>query len=134
MQFMVYVIPIVISILLLFNGLIKYMGNWSKEDTKKIYPYFEATQLEEKHWEYTQKLFGKLMCICGDLNVATMFLLIPITMKLVRGYEAEQIAGFVLLFYTLFPSLLYMISPRVILQMKLKRLEDEKSHEDSEKI
>ncbi len=122
MQFMVYAIPVLVSILLLFNGFIKYMGNWSREDIEKIYPYFEATKLEEKHWEYAQKLFGKLLCICGGLNIVTTLLLIPITIKMVRGYEAGQIDRFVLLLYALVPSLIYMTASRVILQVKLKQM------------
>lgn len=116
-----YIVPAVFSVLMIFNGLMKYWGGFDKEATKAVFYHYRPSKREEENWSFSQKIYGKYLLAAGCLNVVTEIVLIPLGMWILQMAEDRGNTTIPMILYMFGPSLIYMFGARILMQLKLRK-------------
>ena len=110
MEIIKYIVPALLSLIMLFNGAVRCFGDFDVEAAEAMYTWYIPTERHKRNWKFMQKTYGRYLLIFGCLNIATEIILIPFPIPTVV--------------YMFVPSLLYMFAARILVEMKLKKLEE----------
>lgn len=124
MKVIVYVIPILFSGIMLINGAIRYWGFFDKESMEAIFYHYMPSKREERNWKLSQKIYGKNLFIAGILNVITEVVLIPVVNWMLEITDSSDHMPIGVLLIIFLPSFIYMFGAWLLMQLKLKQLED----------
>lgn len=124
MKVIVYVIPILFSGIMLINGAIRYWGFFDKESMEAIFYHYMPSKREERNWKLSQKIYGKNLFIAGILNVITEAVLIPVVNWMLEITDSSDHMPIGVLLIIFLPSFIYMFGAWLLMQLKLKQLED----------
>ncbi len=124
MKVVVYLIQALFSAVMLINGAMRYWGYFDKVSMEAIFYHYTPSRREERNWKLSQKIYGKNLLIAGLLNVITEVALIPVTNWLLDAAESSDSVSIGMLMIMFLPSLVYMFGAWLLMQLKLKQLED----------
>lgn len=97
---------------------------FDRASTEAIFYHYVPSKREERNWKLSQKIYGKNLLIAGVLNLITEVVLIAIVNQLFDATEQSDSASYIMLFVIFLPSLIYMFGARLMMGLKLKRLEE----------
>lgn len=127
MNIAIYVISLLFTLTMWINGAVRYWGCFDKESMEAIFYHYMASKREERNWKLAQKIYGKNLMIAGGLNVLTQVVLIPMVNSFADRTEQTEVASYGLLLIMFLPSLVYMFGARLLMELRLKQLEDTES-------
>lgn len=127
MNIAIYVISLLFTLIMWINGAVRYWGCFDKESMEAIFYHYMASKREERNWKLAQKIYGKNLMIAGGLNVLTQVVLIPMLNSFADRTEQTEVASYGLLLIMFLPSLVYMFGARLLMELRLKQLEDTES-------
>ncbi len=127
MNIAIYVISLLFTLIMWINGAVRYWGCFDKESMEAIFYHYMASKREERNWKLAQKIYGKNLMIAGGLNVLTQVVLIPMVNSFADRTEQTEVASYGLLLIMFLPSLVYMFGARLLMELRLKQLEDTES-------
>lgn len=124
MRILVYLIPAILTCVMLINGAMRYWGCFDRESAEALFCYYYPTKREERNWKLSQKIYGKYLLIAGVLNIFTELVLVPVTNYLLNTAESLDTMSVGMLLVTIVPGVCYMFAAWGMMQLKLKRIED----------
>ena len=124
MNVVMYFVPVFFTLIMLINGAMHYWGYFDKASTEAIFYHYVPSKREERNWKLSQKIYGKNLLVAGVLNAITEVVLIPFINQLLEAAEKTEVVSFGMLCIMFLPSFVYMFGAWLLMQLKLKQLED----------
>lgn len=125
MKVVLYLVPAIFSGIMLINGAMRYWGSFDKASTEAIFFHYIPSKREEKNWKISQKIYGRNLLIAALLNIVTELALIPVGNRILHGAEQTDSTSMGMVLFMFVPSLVYMFGARIIMEWKLKQLDEQ---------